>query len=191
MDDGCDLPHWGSSSPPGRGDCWPPPSCAGWKLWGHCLSTHPSVDGWLTASPDHSEGCLHQTSPPPYQAPVTMKTSLSLEVEIHKKEEEVGWATVISIICKQNLKQEQIYITHLLPISHIFQKQSQCCFIRRLLKMSFFCTTKQQLQPALNTHLRWHGHILHCTVYLWQSKTNSNVNWQNSQWHKNEYHDSS
>lgn len=53
-----------------------------------------------------------------------MKTSLSLEVEIHKKEEEVGWATVISIICKQNLKQEQIYITHLLPISHIFQKQS-------------------------------------------------------------------
>lgn len=102
----------------------------------------------------------------------------------------VGYCNKHYGICKQNLKQEQIYITHLLPISHIFQKQSQCCFIRRLLKMSFFCTTKQHSQPALNTHLRWHGHILHCTVYLWQSKTNSNVDWQNSQWHKNEYHDS-
>lgn len=178
------------------------PSWSGWLLAPsflcrlktlRALSVHPSIC-WRMI--DSFSWPFRRVSPPNFSAslPSTchkMKTSLSLEVEIHKKEEEVGWATVISIICKQNLKQEQIYITHLLPISHIFQKQSQCCFIRRLLKMSFFCTTKQQLQPALNTHLRWHGHILHCTVYLWQSKTNSNVNWQNSQWHKNEYHDSS
>lgn len=63
----------------------------------------------------------------------------------------------VGYCCKQNLKQEQIYITHLLPISHIFQKQSQCCFIWRLLKMSFFCTNKTTFTSSikLTSSLTW------------------------------------
>lgn len=115
MHDVCDLPHWGSSSLLGRDDCWPPPSDAGWRPWERCPSIHPSVVGWLTASPDHSEGCLHQTSPPPYQAPVTPHKPFTKLNHISKrcwdKWERIGVGvfTLKSIVAKQDLKQEQTY----------------------------------------------------------------------------------